>query len=1256
MKKLTYLFAALLCWGMAQATSTHVASFTDLQSAIATSADTIIVDSTIVLLDGTTLDGSGKVIMVPVPYMDADGRAHGTGYSEFTIFHISSGAHVVLKNMTLLGGRSSDAGCLEVNSSYLYAENVQFSRAYRGVSFYGSSAVLKNCNVVRNVCEYGGGMLLGGASKVLMDGCSLSENRSLSSSGGGGAMEVQYGCAFYGINTIIANNCSSEIGGAINLNNGHAYLLACTVSGNTSVSGDGKTTGGAIGINGGRVFSANSVVMDNYHFPNLTGEKSRSDFGMWSASETSLYLYNTIYGSVTDNDEERTFSGANYVKATETDPVYTAYRHDGVLAFETDQTQGFKHSILTAKSGSPFSLYAPLRTLCATGGTACYAEYDSTLTVVKMGFDLAGAITPLGELTAPEAGKKITTYYEGTTRVDGTIGASAIDLRSYWTLKLDHNIQHSHVNGLTIFGDSYLEGEEVVISATADDGYVVNGWRNCETGELVSTSPTYSITISEDMMLIPSVTLPGDHIVFVPSAYNVKVVTADQTLVDLNDNGYPADTTIVIQAACPMGKEFECWVNAQGDTISTDNPLNVYLSSEDIVIFPILKDEVPEFDANGFVDGTHNMALAHPWGKYSGKPGVSFASYTMGMNSSSAIDTLTLTPQYEYPYMLFFDWAVSSEGGCDKYTVAVGDNVIVNNVSGVNSGSFASPDSISGITKIALNYSKDGSVASGEDRAYIYNIWCKTRPFIFEEDTTILGTSFVWRGKTLTESGVYADTLRYPDNAIKAIYKMDLTLGTWEYRASNDTLYAEFGTGANALVKYATIAQSDFTYCGDTAKATMSLQADFPLSESDLTISYVDANDAAVDYAIAAGSYKALLSYDGNVAEAPFTINKKAATVTAQDNSKIYGDTDPTFAMDTTGLVAGDVLTGISISRAEGENVDTYAIQATAEEASNPNYELTFVPATFTINKKAATVKANDASKTYGDLDPEFTYTATGLVGEDVLLNIELTRAAGETIGTYVITAHENAPTSAPARAEEFYINNNYNLSFETGLLTISQMALDEEYGSEENEFFSVSAAGYCHGDEAGILYDIKAGNPIAYSIVFGSKAKEQGFKDVEKKAIPAGETKTLDIVIPENCHFGKYTADVYFHNALDIEPIKEPVVFMVNIPVVDIKALFNDVVAIDNNEGLYTSYQWYHNGELIPGATNQYYQEKGGLTGSYYVEVTVEGLEYNAVSCVEEFDGPHNAPAAQKIIRSNELIIITPEGHEYSAKGQVIK
>lgn len=52
---------------------------------------------------------------------------------------------------------------------------------------------------------------------------------------------------------------------------------------------------------------------------------------------------------------------------------------------------------------------------------------------------------------------------------------------------------------------------------------------------------------------------------------------------------------------------------------------------------------------------------------------------------------------------------------------------------------------------------------------------------------------------------------------------------------------------------------------------------------------------------------------------------------------------------------------------------------------------------------------------------------------------------------------------------------------------------------------------------------------------------------------------------------------------------------------------IYSDVVACDNRDSSFVSYQWYKNGVLINGATNQFYHEDGGLEGTYALRVITD-------------------------------------------------
>ncbi len=139
--------------------------------------------------------------------------------------------------------------------------------------------------------------------------------------------------------------------------------------------------------------------------------------------------------------------------------------------------------------------------------------------------------------------------------------------------------------------------------------------------------------------------------------------------------------------------------------------------------------------------------------------------------------------------------------------------------------------------------------------------------------------------------------------------------------------------------------------------------------------------------------------------DATLTITPAELTITVDDQNKTYGDADPDLTYSIDGLVGEDVL-DVTVTREEGENVGTYVINASAEDA---NYIITVIPGTLTITEKTVTITVDNQEKIYGNADPELTYTVDGLVeGDD--LNIVITREEGENVGIYaIITTAENA-------------------------------------------------------------------------------------------------------------------------------------------------------------------------------------------------------------------------------------------------------
>ena len=168
----------------------------------------------------------------------------------------------------------------------------------------------------------------------------------------------------------------------------------------------------------------------------------------------------------------------------------------------------------------------------------------------------------------------------------------------------------------------------------------------------------------------------------------------------------------------------------------------------------------------------------------------------------------------------------------------------------------------------------------------------------------------------------------------------------------------------------------------------------------------------------------------------------KVHTVSGYDvsfSNSLYTETDFTFSGDD----------GVS-----ARDAGSYGMALTAEDFANTNdnFAVSFVivDGALTVAPKAVTVKANDASKTYGDGDPGLTATVEGLVGEDTI-QYTLAREQGEGVGNYAITVD--------AEAEQ----GNYTVTYVNGVFTIEKRSLTITAASESKVYdgYELSSEGY---------------------------------------------------------------------------------------------------------------------------------------------------------------------------------------------------
>ena len=206
-----------------------------------------------------------------------------------------------------------------------------------------------------------------------------------------------------------------------------------------------------------------------------------------------------------------------------------------------------------------------------------------------------------------------------------------------------------------------------------------------------------------------------------------------------------------------------------------------------------------------------------------------------------------------------------------------------------------------------------------------------------------------------------------------------LTITPYALTVSADNKARTYGAANPALTGSVTGLQN-----GDNITADYATVAD--------TNSAVGGYPITVSLADPAGK---LVNYSVTTNEGTLTVNTALLTVTADDQTKVYGTANPTLTATITGYVNGEnssVLTGsadVSTAATATSPVGNHTITAAIGTLSGANYAFSLANGTLTITPASLTASATVANKVYdGDNSATIaTRSLTGIIGsEDVTL------------------------------------------------------------------------------------------------------------------------------------------------------------------------------------------------------------------------------------------------------------------------------
>jgi hypothetical protein len=202
------------------------------------------------------------------------------------------------------------------------------------------------------------------------------------------------------------------------------------------------------------------------------------------------------------------------------------------------------------------------------------------------------------------------------------------------------------------------------------------------------------------------------------------------------------------------------------------------------------------------------------------------------------------------------------------------------------------------------------------------------------------------------------------------------------------------------------------------------------------------------------------------------TVEPATLTIIADNQSRPYGQPNPVFTAAYSGFVNGEdarIVTGILVggSPADANSpVGTYPITVSGQSA--PNYSMQYVTGALTVTPVPLLVQANDALRTYGAVNPDFSGSLVGLQPGDNVTASYLTEAIGKSpVGVYPITIAFADPDNKLGNYT--VTTNNGTLTVEPAILTSTANNQRRFYG-QPNPVFTITYTGLVNGEDASIV------------------------------------------------------------------------------------------------------------------------------------------------------------------------------------------
>ena len=260
-----------------------------------------------------------------------------------------------------------------------------------------------------------------------------------------------------------------------------------------------------------------------------------------------------------------------------------------------------------------------------------------------------------------------------------------------------------------------------------------------------------------------------------------------------------------------------------------------------------------------------------------------------------------------------------------------------------------------------------------------------------------------------------------------------------------DTNTAEFVVkGADAGLKVKEVNDKKYGDQGFKLEVSHKGNGKLSYSSSNEDVATVDDQGNVTIHNAGTTKLKVTLGVDHNYdsdSKVTLTVNKinHELTVDQKDVEKSYGDEAFTIHAQSKDNESAIEYVSSDEKVATVDNQGNVVIKGagkaiiTVSQKESKNYKKVSKKINLTVKAKKITVTVNDASKTYGDEDSEFTYVNDKLIGNDKLTSIIFTREEGEDVGIYKIKVSQ--------KKDQIQI---MILLFKDGTYTINPLSIDK--------------------------------------------------------------------------------------------------------------------------------------------------------------------------------------------------------------------